>query len=142
MFRSPRLPVALLGLILLPLAACSSGGGSGSTATSSAAAATSAAATSAAAATSSAAVATGGTQITIDNFAFSPAALTVQPGQKVTVLNKDTTTHTLTASDKKAFDTGSVAPGATGSFTAPTAPGSYPYICTIHPFMHGTLTVK
>jgi len=121
-FRSLRLPVAVLGLIVLPLAACSSGGGSS--------------------ATSSAAAPAPGSQIVIDNFAFSPSTLTVSPGQKVTVVNKDSTTHTLTASAGKAFDTGSIAAGASGGFTAPSTPGSYPYICTIHPFMHGTLTVK
>jgi plastocyanin len=80
--------------------------------------------------------------IVIDNFAFAPGTLTVKPGAKVTVTNKDTTTHTVTATTGKAFDTGNVAPGASGTFTAPTKPGSYPYICSIHPFMKGTLTVS
>lgn len=84
----------------------------------------------------------GAPQIVIDNFAFSPANLSVTPGQTVTVVNKDSTTHTLTATTSKAFDTGDIAPGKTGTFTAPTTPGSYPYICTIHQFMHGTLTVE
>lgn len=84
----------------------------------------------------------GASQIVISNFAFSPAALTVAAGQTVTVVNNDSTTHTLTATTGKAFDTGDLAPGKTATFTAPTTPGTYSYICTIHPFMHGTLTVK
>ncbi|MHA6763681.1 cupredoxin domain-containing protein [Streptacidiphilus sp. PAMC 29251] len=125
-------------LLALPLAACSS---STKSAVSAPSAATSAAATSAAA-TASAPADASAPQIMIDNFKFSPATLTVKPGQKVTVVNKDSTTHTVTATAGKAFDTGDIASGASGSFTAPSAPGSYPYDCTIHQFMHGTLTVK
>ena len=80
--------------------------------------------------------------IVIKNFAFSPAALTVSPGAKVTVTNEDSVTHTVTATGAKAFDTGDVAPGNTVTFTAPNTGGSYPYICFIHQYMHGTLTVK
>ncbi|WP_225448675.1 cupredoxin domain-containing protein [Streptacidiphilus sp. P02-A3a] len=80
--------------------------------------------------------------MTIHNFAFSPATLTVTPGEKVTVVNQDSTAHTVTATGTKAFDTGDVAPGATATFNAPSTAGSYPYICTIHQFMHGTLTVS
>lgn len=118
-------------LLVLPLAACGSTSNSvttptGTTAVSSAAAAP----------------APAGSKIVINNFAFSPATLTVSPGQQVTVQNSDSTTHTVTATAGKIFDTGSVAAGASATFTAPTAPGSYPYICTIHQFMHGTLVVK
>lgn len=82
-----------------------------------------------------------GTTIVIKNFSFHPASLTVAPGTTVTVHNEDSATHTLTAVDK-AFDTGNVRGGQTVTFTAPSKPGSYPYICSIHQFMHGTLTVK
>jgi plastocyanin len=80
-------------------------------------------------------------QIVIDNFAFSPAHLTVHPGQTVTVVNRDSVTHTLTAKPGSAFDTGLINPGKSATFTAPTTPGTYPYVCTIHASMHGTLTV-
>jgi plastocyanin len=80
--------------------------------------------------------------IVISNFAFSPATLTVAPGATVTVKNQDSTTHTVTASGNKVFDTGGVNAGATATFKAPTTPGSYPYTCTIHPFMKGTLKVS
>ncbi|MYZ34389.1 hypothetical protein GT002_04525 [Streptomyces sp. SID4917] len=78
----------------------------------------------------------------MDNFAFMPAALTVAPGARITVTNKDDTAHTVTATAGKAFDTGTVDAGRTVTFTAPAKAGVYPYICTIHPFMKGTLTVR
>ena len=81
--------------------------------------------------------------IIIKNFAFSPATLTVAPGAKVTVTNEDSVTHTLTSTaSPHAFDTGDIAAGATMTFTAPSKAGSYSYICTIHTYMHGTLTVS
>jgi len=83
-----------------------------------------------------------GSQIVISNFAYSPMNLTVSPGQTVTVVNHDSTAHTLTAGAGNAFNTGTIGPGESGTFTAPTKPGSYPYICSIHQFMHGTVTVR
>ena len=81
--------------------------------------------------------------IVITNFAFVPSTLTVAPGARVTVRNADPATHTVTATGRaKAFDTGDIKPGATVTFTAPAKPGSYPYICQIHQFMHGTLQVR
>ena len=82
--------------------------------------------------------------IVIKNFAFSPSELTVAPGTKVTVRNEDSATHTLTAAapHDRVFDTGDLAGGATTTFTAPATPGSYSYICLMHQFMHGTLTVR
>ncbi|WP_446042278.1 cupredoxin domain-containing protein [Streptomyces sp. SID1121] len=71
-----------------------------------------------------------------------PDKLTVAPGTKITVTNNDTTTHTLTAITDKAWNTGDIAPGKSATFTAPTKPGAYKYMCTIHPFMKGTLTVR
>jgi plastocyanin len=79
--------------------------------------------------------------IVIKNFSFAPMDLTVAPGTKVTVKNEDAATHTLSAS-KKQFDTGDITQGATRTFTAPTTPGTYTYICNIHQYMQGTLTVK
>jgi plastocyanin len=81
--------------------------------------------------------------IVIKNFAFSPASLTVSPGAVVTVRNEDSVTHTLTdKADSKLFNTGPVSPGQTKTFTAPDKPGSYPFLCTIHQFMTGTLVVS
>jgi plastocyanin len=127
-WRAHLTAVALVGL-LLALTGCSSSGGSGTTSTTTRASAT-------------AIPSGGGSRIIISDFKFSPPALTVKPGARVEVLNQDTTTHTVTATGSAKFNTGNVAPGQSATFTAPTAPGTYPYICTIHQFMKGTLTVR
>jgi plastocyanin len=78
------------------------------------------------------------TAITIKDFTFTTPA-SVSPGATVTVHNMDGLDHTVTA-DGGGFD--SPAPAGNSSFTAPTKPGSYPFHCSIHPEMHGTLVVK
>ncbi|WP_030587796.1 cupredoxin domain-containing protein [Streptomyces anulatus] len=125
---------ALVGVacLLLATASCSNSGndnGYGTAPTS----------TSAAPTTSSAVP--GAVRIVIENFTFSPADLQVRPGAQVTVVNRDSASHTVTATGDKAFDTGTIRAGATATFTAPSTPGSYSYLCTIHPNMKGTLTV-
>ncbi len=79
--------------------------------------------------------------VVIKNFAFGPASLVVAPGTKVTVLNQDRAPHSVTAVNKS-FDSGTIPGGQRGEFTAPSSPGTYPYICTIHPSMTGALIVK
>ena len=115
--------VLVLGAALL-LAACGSGGSS----TASGSAGGSGKATS----TSS---------ITISNFMFSPMSASVAPGATVSVTNKDSVTHTLTASGGQ-FDTGDIGGGQTKTFKAPSKPGSYSYICNIHQYMKGTIVVR
>lgn len=83
----------------------------------------------------------GGPAITIKNFAFSPNNITVAPGASVTVNNEDSVAHTLT-SKSGGLDTGDIQAGQSKTFTAPNRAGSYPYICTIHQYMTGTLTVS
>jgi plastocyanin len=82
-----------------------------------------------------------GTHITISNFMFSPMALTVSPGATISVTNKDSSTHTLTATNGQ-FNTGDVTQNETKSFKAPMQAGSYHYICNIHQYMMGSITVK
>ncbi len=55
-------------------------------------------------------------------------------------MNMDTEAHTLTADDGS-FDA-VVKAGTSITFTAPSKPGTYPYHCTYHANMHGTLNVK
>jgi len=77
--------------------------------------------------------------ITIKDFAYvTPAS--VAPGAKITVKNEDSAAHTVTADSGNAFD--DQAPTGNSTFTAPSEPGSYPFHCTFHPEMHGTLVVK
>lgn len=86
----------------------------------------------------------GGAQsVTIQGYAYHAATITVKPGAKVTWTNKDSTNHTATAdSGGPAFTTGTLGNGASKTVKAPTKPGTYPYHCTFHAFMHGKLIVK
>jgi plastocyanin len=61
--------------------------------------------------------ASAGSGVTIANFAFSPATLTVG-GARVTVRNADSTAHTFTADDGHSFDTGSIDPGSSSTTTS------------------------
>lgn len=80
--------------------------------------------------------------ITIANFSFGEP-ITVQAGQTVSVENVDGVAHTLTTTTAgTSFDTGNLGGGASGSFVAPTDPGTYAFFCQIHPSMTGTLTVS
>ena len=65
----------------------------------------------------------------------------VAPGATVSVMNMDGENHTVTADSGNAFDVKANA-GSTVTFTAPKAPGSYPFHCTYHSNMHGVLVVK
>ena len=79
------------------------------------------------------------TAVAIDNFAFAPAAITVKVGTTVTWTNKDQDAHTVTAQDRS-FSSAPLNTGATYQFTF-TKPGTYAYLCTIHPFMTATVVV-
>jgi plastocyanin len=82
----------------------------------------------------------GGDAVTIKDFKFGPATLTVKQGAKVTITNSDTTTHTATA-DAGAFDTGDLDPGSSKTITLSKA-GRYAYHCQIHTFMKATIVVS
>jgi plastocyanin len=89
---------------------------------------------------SSSAASSAGT-ITISNFMFMPMTDAVAPGATISVHNTDSVTHTLTATGGQ-FNTGDIAAGQTKTFTAPTKAGTYHYICNIHQYMMGTITVR
>ncbi|MFL6076434.1 MAG: cupredoxin domain-containing protein [Mycobacteriales bacterium] len=63
------------------------------------------------------------------------------PGTTVTVTNKDSAPHTVTA-DNGEFQTEELSQGQSGTFTAPARAGTYKFHCAVHPNMHGTLTVQ
>ncbi|MFB9928000.1 plastocyanin/azurin family copper-binding protein [Amycolatopsis halotolerans] len=77
----------------------------------------------------------------IKDFAFAPAATTVKKGTTVTWTNQDQDAHTVTST------------GSGGPLRSPTLqtgqsyqytfskPGTFEYLCTIHPFMTATVTV-
>ena len=84
--------------------------------------------------------AAGANAVVIRNFSFQPARLTVAPGTRVTITNRDGTAHTMSAKNG-AFDTGPLEGGKSTTITV-TKPGTYSYICRIHSNMHATLVVR
>jgi plastocyanin len=93
----------------------------------------------AAAATPATAIRHGHVTVSITNYAFTPAKLTVAAGTRVTFVNHDMTAHTATA-DRGGFGTGTIAPHHRGTIRL-SKPGRYPYHCLFHAFMTGTITV-
>ncbi|MFJ8601849.1 plastocyanin/azurin family copper-binding protein [Streptomyces shenzhenensis] len=82
-----------------------------------------------------------GSAVTINNFAFSPAKLKVTVGTRVTWTNQDTDAHTVTSAGSGGpLHSAALATHATYSHTF-TKPGTYAYLCTIHPFMTATVEV-
>ena len=79
-------------------------------------------------------------EVKVDNFSFGPASLTVAVGTTVTWTNRDDIPHTVVSTDKvfksKVLDT-----DEKFSFTFSKA-GTYPYFCSIHPKMTGSVVVQ
>src|SRR5712691_9117396 len=67
-------------------------------------------------------------------------AARVPVGGTITWSNQGSQGHTVTASDGS-FDSGIVAPGASATIEFDT-PGTFAYICTLHPWMKGTVVVS
>jgi plastocyanin len=105
----------------------------------------------------SAAVGSPATTLTIPNGAsvqgnpsYEPTPLTVKVGDTIAVENKDISPHTVTngkdATDPtmgKLFDTSIINAGDSSEIvTADLKPGEYPFFCSVHPYMTGSLTVQ
>jgi plastocyanin len=78
--------------------------------------------------------------VTIQNFAFAPANLTVKVGTKVTWTNHDSAPHTVTSDTGTTLNSAQLSNGESYSHTF-TQPGTYNYHCTVHPNMKATITV-
>ena len=80
------------------------------------------------------------TEIRVDNFTFAPQTLTVSVNSTVTWVNKDDIPHVIASNDglfkSKALDTDDKY-----SYTFSKA-GTYPYYCSVHPKMAGTIVVQ
>ena len=84
------------------------------------------------------------------NPSYEPDPLTITAGDAVEVSNQDTVPHTVTsgtgpedAESGSQFDTSIIDAGATAQVdTASLAAGDYPYYCSVHPYMLGTMTVQ
>ena len=79
--------------------------------------------------------------VSIQNFSFKPANITIKRGTKVKWINKDSTAHTATANNGRSFDSGRLGPEQRYSHTFKSA-GKKSYHCEIHPDMRGSVVVK
>ena len=82
----------------------------------------------------------GKTKVSIDNFAFHPAAVEVPAGTTVIWVNADDVPHTARSTDdlfrSEALDTDDTFEHLFSK------PGTYEYYCGLHPHMTGTIVVK
>lgn len=85
--------------------------------------------------------ASGALRIDITDFKFNPETVTVKAGAKVTWVNNDTAPHTATDTAQGAFDTGTLRKGDQKTLKL-NKPGTYAYVCEIHPFMEATVIVQ
>jgi plastocyanin len=76
--------------------------------------------------------------VAMKNMKFSPATIEIKKGDTVEWKNDDITPHTATSAT---FDSRSIASDAGWRHTF-TQAGSFPYYCTFHPEMKGTVVVK
>jgi plastocyanin len=87
-------------------------------------------------------VAPAAAEVKIDNFSFAPATLTVAVGTAVTWTNRDDIPHTVVSTDDpRAFKSKVLDTDEKFSYTF-TKAGTFPYFCSVHPKMTGTVVVK
>jgi plastocyanin len=81
----------------------------------------------------------GEVEVSITNFSFEPAELSIPVGTTVRWTNKDNASHTVTSATGD-WDSGRLSNGQSFSHTF-TQGGAFAYQCTVHPTMKGTITV-
>ena len=81
------------------------------------------------------------TEVTIDNFSFSPNTLTLPVGATVTWINHDNVPHVVSSTRNQFKKSTVLKTGQTFSHTF-MATGTYSYFCSIHPRMTGKIIVK
>lgn len=82
---------------------------------------------------------TGVTKMNIQNMAFMSSNIQVKVGTTVTWTNQDNVPHSVTFKNGMK-DSGLLYQGQSFSYTF-SAPGTYQYYCTVHPYMVATVTV-
>lgn len=82
--------------------------------------------------------ANGSNSIEIRNFSFNPAKLTIKAGTTVTWTNGDSAPHQIKSDS---FNSSPLSQGQSYSFQF-NDPGTYDYICSIHPSMKGEIVVQ
>ena len=81
-----------------------------------------------------------GTQVSMKDIKFNPGTVTIKPGGKVTWTNDDSVGHDVTADDFESGSPGGIDGGSTFSHTF-KKPGTYNYVCSVHPGMKGSVKV-
>jgi len=81
-----------------------------------------------------------GAKVSIANFTFTPAEITIALGESVTWTNDDGAPHGLEYADG-AQGTNLLLPGASFSRQF-DRPGTYDYNCSVHPYMTGRVVVR
>jgi plastocyanin len=81
--------------------------------------------------------------VVIEGMKFTPATVTIRPGDSVMWVNKDIVDHTATspASARQPFDSRLIGQGKTWTRRF-TAAGTFDYVCTFHPTMTGVIKVS
>ena len=79
--------------------------------------------------------------VTIDNFNFSPAVITVPAGTTIRWTNRDDIPHTVVSDDKTTFKSKPLDTDEQFTYTF-SKPGTYSYFCSIHPKMTGKVIVQ
>jgi len=127
MERIPRAGLTALAALALLIAGCGSGSG----------------ASSGTRATTGTADTDGTAHVFMKVLEFTPATIKARVGQTVTWANEDTSSHNVTYVSGPRFTSSRrmLNPGATFSITL-SQPGTIRYVCTLHPWMRGTIVVS
>jgi plastocyanin len=83
----------------------------------------------------------GGAKVSMEGIKFNPASVTVKAGDTVTWTNNDSVGHDVTGDNFKSGDSGGLQNGDTFAQTFDKK-GTFDYVCTVHPGMEGSVTVK
>jgi plastocyanin len=83
----------------------------------------------------------GNRTVTIQDYTYKPASITVPKGTTVIFTNRDSTPHTATSKKSRVFESGSIDTGKTGKITLEKT-GTFAYYCVFHPFMKGTIVIE
>jgi plastocyanin len=79
-------------------------------------------------------------EVKIDNFTYNPQQITVKVGTTVTWTNHDDIPHNVVSKTMR-FKSNALDTDDKFSFTF-TTPGSYPFFCSLHPHMTGSIVVE
>jgi plastocyanin len=80
-------------------------------------------------------------EVSVKDNVFQPATIHAKVGQKITWNLRGQVPHTVTATEGAKFDSGSLSPGQSFSYTTKQA-GTISYLCSFHQGMTGQIVVE